>query len=149
MAAIGWDDVDMQRIHRSRSFGEAVVYGFEEPMIIFHLTVHLLKKLVFAEESPKGLAGPVGIFQFSFRSAQLGVGNLLWMLGLITLNLGIFNLLPIPLLDGGHVALLGYEAVARRRPSLAFEVIYQWTGLVLLLGLIVFVTWNDITRWIS
>jgi membrane-associated protease RseP (regulator of RpoE activity) len=44
------------------------------------------------------------------------------------------------------VALLGYEALARRRPSLKFEVIYQWTGLVLLLTLIIFVTWNDIQR---
>jgi regulator of sigma E protease len=138
--------LDFSRIYRKRSFGESVKDGVYEPWNIGVLTFQLLYKLFAAEESPRGLAGPVGIFDVSYRSASLGSGNLLWLLALITVNLGIFNLLPIPVLDGGHVVLLAVEKLRGKPPSEKFIAIFQYAGLVFLLALIVFVTYNDITR---
>lgn len=132
--------------YRRWGLKEAVIDGVNEPVRIAVLTVGLLKKLLTGAESAKGMAGPVGIFQFSYRSAQVGSGNFLWLLALITVNLGIFNLLPVPALDGGHIALLAYEVAARRKPSPQFAMAYQVVGLLLLLALIVFVTFNDIER---
>jgi regulator of sigma E protease len=152
LAAIGVDGEgawDHRLVYHRRSFSDAVAYGFNEPVQLIRVTWTVLGKLLSGRESPTGLAGPVGIFQFSYKSAEQGFGNLLWILGLITVNLGIFNLLPVPLLDGGHIALLPYEVIFRRRPSLKFEAIYQWTGLILLLSLVIFVTWNDFVRILS
>ncbi len=138
--------LDYARILRKRSFSQAFKDGMAEPIDIGYLTFQLLYKLVVAEESTKGLAGPVGIFKVSYDSAALAPGNLLWLLALITVNLGIFNLLPIPVLDGGHILLLGIEKIRGEAPSDKFVAIFQYVGLVFLLSLIVFVTYNDITR---
>ena len=138
--------LDYARILRKRSFSQAFKDGMAEPIDIGILTFQLLYKLVVAEESTKGLAGPVGIFKVSYDSAALAPGNLLWLLALITVNLGIFNLLPIPVLDGGHILLLGIEKIRGEAPSDKFVAIFQYVGLVFLLSLIVFVTYNDINR---
>lgn len=138
--------LEFARIYRKRDFGTAVVDGMKEPINIGVLTMQLLGKLLKLEESPKGLAGPLGIFQVSYRSAELSPGNFLWLLALITVNLGIFNLLPIPVLDGGHVVLLAIEKLRGKPPSEKFVAIFQYSGLVFLLALIIFVTYNDIGR---
>jgi len=138
--------IDYSRIFRQRSLGESLREGFYEPINIGVLTFQLLYKLVSAEESARGLAGPVGIFQVSYRSAEMSSGNFLWLLALITVNLGIFNLLPIPILDGGHVVLLTIEKLRGKPPSERFVAIFQYVGLIFLLALIVFVTYNDISR---
>ncbi len=138
--------LDYARIFRKRSVGQAFKDGMKEPVNIGILTFQLLYKLVKTEESTKGLAGPVGIFKVSYESARLAPGNLLWLLALITVNLGIFNLLPIPVLDGGHIVLLAIEKIRGKAPSEKFVAIFQYIGLVFLLALIVFVTYNDINR---
>ncbi|MBI2899878.1 MAG: RIP metalloprotease RseP [Planctomycetes bacterium] len=131
---------------RRRSFGDAVKDGLYEPVNITVLTFQLLYKLFAREESAKGLAGPVGIFKVSYRMTELSPGNFIWLLALITVNLGIFNLLPIPILDGGHVVLLTIEKLRGKPPGEKFVAIFQYIGLVFLLALIVFVTYNDFTR---
>lgn len=138
--------LDFARLFRKRSLTKAFKDGMYEPVNIGILTFQLLYKLVVAEESTKGLAGPVGIFKVSYDSASLAPGNLLWLLALITVNLGIFNLLPIPVLDGGHILLLGIEKIRGKAPSEKFVAIFQYVGLVFLLAMVVFVTYNDINR---
>ncbi|MBI4565025.1 MAG: RIP metalloprotease RseP [Planctomycetes bacterium] len=126
--------------------GEAVKDGLREPVDIGLLTFQLLAKLFTREEKATGLAGPVGIFQVSWDKASTGFGNFLWLLMLITVNLGIFNLLPIPVLDGGHILLLGIERLRGTPPSPRFVERFQLMGLLFLLCLIVFVTYNDLGR---
>jgi regulator of sigma E protease len=138
---------------RRRAFGEAVSAGVYEPYDVAIMTFEILKKLAKLEESAKGLSGPLGIIHASYSFAQLSFGNFLWLLCLITVNLGIFNLLPIPILDGGHNVLLLIEVIRKKfgkpPPSPNFVAAFQWTGLIFVLALFVFVTFNDIGRMIG
>jgi regulator of sigma E protease len=131
-------------VNRRWTFGEAVSSGLREPVEVIDITFRILGKLFVREEDPTGLAGPVGIFKASFSHAQLGIGNFLWLLVLITVNLGIFNLLPVPVLDGGHILLLAIEKIKGSPPSPRFVERFQLVGLVLLLSLLIFVTVNDL-----
>src|SRR5512145_416936 len=94
--------------------------------------------------SMKDLAGPVGIVGETGKAAKRGIVDFLSLLGLLSTYLGIFNLLPIPALDGGRLVFLGYEAVARRRPNAKVEAQIHAVGLALLLMLIAVVTVFDI-----
>jgi len=140
---LGYDQVE-----RHWSFGEAVTGGLWEPVDMTGMTFQVLGKLFVREESAEGLAGPVGIFKASFIHAKMSVGNLLWLLVLITVNLGVFNLLPIPVLDGGHILLLAIEKVRGTPPSLRFVERFQLVGILLLLSLLIFVTVNDVRNYL-
>jgi regulator of sigma E protease len=135
---------------RRRPFGEAVKIGLQEPVDIIVMTIDILKKLVTGGESAKGLSGPIGIIRASYGFAQRNIGNFIWLLCLITVNLGIFNLLPIPILDGGHNVLLLIEVVrkwfGKPPPSERFIAAFQYVGLAFILTLFVFVTYNDLSN---
>ncbi|HEX7896425.1 MAG TPA: site-2 protease family protein [Planctomycetota bacterium] len=135
---------------RERTFGEAFAAGMREPVDVTVWTFEILRKLVTLEESSKGLSGPIGIFHVTFRSVERSFGNFLWLLCLITVNLGIFNLLPIPVLDGGHNVLLLIEVIrkwfGKPPPSEKFVATFQYSGLLFILCLFVMVTFNDISR---
>jgi regulator of sigma E protease len=92
------------------------------------------------------LAGPVGIVQLSGQAARSGPLTLLELTAIISLNLGLLNLLPIPILDGGHVLMLAIESVLGRDLSLAFKERFVQVGLIFLLGLFAFVMYSDILR---
>ena len=110
-----------------------------------------LGELFTGNASPKQLMGPIGIAQISGASARQGWVALLALMATISLNLGLLNLLPIPVLDGGHMAIMGIEAVARRDFSLAVKEKMLFAGFVLLMMLMVTVIYNDLTRvaWIE
>ncbi|HZE96411.1 MAG TPA: site-2 protease family protein [Planctomycetota bacterium] len=136
---------------RRRPFADAVKIGFQEPVDITVMTIDILRKLVTGGESAKGLSGPLGIIRASYSFAQRNFGNFVWLLCLITVNLGIFNLLPIPVLDGGHNVLLLIEVVrkwfGKGPPSEQFVAAFQYVGLAFILTLFVFVTYNDISNF--
>ena len=92
------------------------------------------------------LAGPIGVAQMAGQVAESGFANLLPFTALLSLNLGVINLLPIPALDGGHLIVLIIEGITRRRlPAKALQYI-QMTGIVILLALFVYATTHDISR---
>lgn len=92
------------------------------------------------------LAGPIGVAQMAGQVAESGFVNLLQFTALLSLNLGVINLLPIPALDGGHLIVLIIEGITRRRlPAKALQYI-QMTGIVILLALFVYATTHDISR---
>ena len=95
------------------------------------------------------LAGPVGIVQLSGEAAKSGPMTLLQLTALISLNLGLLNLLPIPILDGGHVLMLAIEGLLRRELSMAFKERFVQVGLVFLLSVFAFVMYSDILRVIQ
>jgi regulator of sigma E protease len=115
------------------------------------LILRTLGELFTGRASPKQLMGPVGIAQLSGASARQGWVELFALMASISLNLGLLNLLPIPVLDGGHMAIMGMEAVARRDFSLAVKEKMLFAGFVLLMLLMVTVIYNDLTRvaWIE
>jgi regulator of sigma E protease len=96
--------------------------------------------------SVRDLAGPVGIVQLSGQAAKGGAVTLLNWMAYISLDLGLLNLLPIPILDGGHVLMLAIEGTLRRDLSITFKERFVQVGLVFLLGLFAFVMYSDILR---
>ena len=102
--------------------------------------------LITRETSPKQLMGPVAIAQLSGESAQLGWIPLLSLMAAISLNLGLLNLLPIPVLDGGHIFIMALEGAARRDFSVRVKEKMFLAGFALLLMLMVTVIYNDLTR---
>ena len=92
------------------------------------------------------LAGPVGIFEITSRALEQGVISLLNWIGLLSVNLGIINLLPIPALDGGRLVFLGYEGVTKRKPNKKVENTLHYVMYLALMGLFIYITFNDILR---
>jgi regulator of sigma E protease len=107
--------------------------------------------LITRETSPKQLMGPVAIAQLSGESAQLGLIPLLSLMAAISLNLGLLNLLPIPILDGGHIFIMALEGVAGRDFSARVKEKMLLAGFVVLMMLMVTVIYNDLARisWIE
>jgi regulator of sigma E protease len=99
--------------------------------------------------SPKDLGGPVMIAQITMQAAELGWERLFRTTAFISLNLFILNLLPLPVLDGGQIVMNLIEGVRRKPLSIAFQERLQQAGVLLLIGLMLFVTWNDINRLFS
>jgi regulator of sigma E protease len=140
-------ELGVNQVEFKLPLGEAIVYGFKEPLRIIKLTYRLLAKLFSGDESMKNMAGPLGIAHISYHSLQEGVGKFIWLLALISVNLGVINLLPLPLLDGGHMwILLMYEKIKGRPPSQKFLILFQYAGLAFFLMMVIFVTFQDIKR---
>ena len=124
------------------AFGMSLERNYEWSGLIFRT----LWGLLTAETSPRQLVGPIGIAQLSGAASQAGWLQLFTLMAMISLNLGILNLLPIPVLDGGHILLLGLEGVARRDFSARVKERMLQTGYVALLVLMGTVIYMDLTR---
>lgn len=124
----------------------ALEQGLSQTGRMLWLTVESLARMVTGSVSSDNLGGPIAIAQFAGESAQAGVVPFLWFLAMISLSLGFLNLLPIPVLDGGHLLFQAIEGV-RGRP-LDDETMMRWqqVGIALLLGIMVFAFYNDIQR---
>ena len=131
-------------IKRQYGFAEAFQKGVKENVMLFGMTFKVLKDLVTLKASYKELGGPVRIAQISAKAAQQGPGNFLYLLAFLSIQLGVLNLLPIPVLDGGHLLFMVYEGVAGKALSMRKRLIAQQVGMFLLLTLMVVVTVNDI-----
>lgn len=112
-------------------------------------TLLTLKALAMRDVSPKDLGGPVMIFQVTSNAAKMGWGRLMDITALISINLFVFNLLPLPVLDGGQILINGIEGIRRKPVSMVVLERYQTVGLVMIIGLMLFVTWNDVGRLIT
>jgi regulator of sigma E protease len=127
-------------------FIESVQDGFFQTHSMVYLMLDFLKKLVTREVSPKLLGGPILIAQESGRQAREGFPQLLFFMALLSINLAVINLLPIPVLDGGHLVFLAIEKIIGAPLSMRARMVAQQVGLVVLLTAILFVTYNDILR---
>ena len=104
-----------------------------------------LKNLIFQPDLNK-LGGPVAIFKASSDAAKNGIENVLYFLAVISINIGIFNLIPIPALDGGKIVLNILEAIRRKPLKQEIETYITLAGVVIMVVLMIAVTWNDIMR---
>ena len=103
-------------------------------------------KILQGKIPAQDIGGPILIVQAAGQQAQVGLESLLLFMAVISINLGILNLLPIPILDGGHLLFFAVEAVIRRPLDMRHREIAQQVGLVILIGLMVFAFYNDILR---
>ena len=124
------------------AFRMSLARNYEWSGLIFNT----LGGLLTAETSPRQLVGPIGIAQLSGAASEAGWLQLFTLMAMISLNLGILNLLPIPVLDGGHILVLGLEGVARRDFSARVKERMLQTGYVALLVLMGTVIYMDLTR---
>jgi regulator of sigma E protease len=130
---------------------EAVQASFDNNVRDAGMIIQTLWGLVTRETSPRQLMGPIGIAQLSGETAQLGWLPLASLMAMISLNLGLLNLFPIPLLDGGHIFIMALEGLARRDFSMHVKEKMLLAGFVVLMMLMVTVIYNDLTRisWIE
>ena len=135
------------------TIAQSAAFAFDSNMEILRLTGRVFGQLFTGQRAVKdaGLSGPVGIVSLIAQIVrEAGFAGLVSVLAVISLNLGVFNLLPIPLLDGGQIMVLGIEKVMSffgRTLSMAWKERIQLTGLAVILLLIVFVTFLDISRF--
>jgi regulator of sigma E protease len=130
---------------------EAIKMSFKRNVEYGGLIFQTVWGLITRETSPRQLMGPVAIAQLSGESAHLGWIALFGLMSMISLNLGILNLLPIPVLDGGHIFIMALEGIARRDFSMRVKEKMLLAGFVVLMMLMVTVIYNDLTRisWIE
>jgi regulator of sigma E protease len=130
---------------------EAVKLSVEQNIEYSGLIFTTLAGLFTGETSVRQLQGPVGIAQLSGESAAAGGTALFHLMALLSINLGILNLMPIPVLDGGHILILLLEGVSRRDFSMQVKEKMLLAGFVVLMMLMVTVIYNDLTRisWIE
>ena len=128
---------------------QALYYAVDQTVGMIKLTFVVLGKLIVGAISPKTLAGPIGIAQMSGQVAKAGPLAFLSFLALLSINLGILNLLPIPILDGGHLLFFCIEGVMGKPLSIRKRELAQQVGLFLLIMLMVFVFYNDIYRLVD
>jgi regulator of sigma E protease len=122
----------------------ALTQAVRETVRVVSVTLTAIGQMITGDRGTEELGGPVRIAQMSESAASGGFITVLMFAAFISINLGLINLFPVPLLDGGHLLFYGYEAVAGKPPSLAMQDIGLKIGLVLILGLMVFATFNDI-----
>ena len=130
-------------------FGSAVSRSGVELWNFTSSIFQFLQRLVSGQGSSNELAGPVAIAQMAGQSAKNGFESLFTFMALLSMNLAVLNLLPIPMLDGGHLFIMGIEAIMRRNLSVKQKEVLQQIGFVFLLALMIYVTANDIGRWLT
>jgi len=143
---IASDPTDFEMEYRHPGLFGAMVQGVEQAWGNITLTVEIVERLVTGRISAKTLGGPVMIAQVAGDQARGGLGSLIMFMAFLSVQLGILNLLPIPVLDGGHLVFLGAEAVRGRPLPMRVRLIATQIGMALLLMLMIYVTFNDIVR---
>lgn len=135
--------------YRRLGFIEAASAGFSQTIDFVRLIGKFVYDLITMRVSAKMIGGPVFIAQAAGQQAQLGFGALLIFMSFLSVNLAILNILPIPVLDGGHLTFLLIEKVKGSPLTMNQRMIAQQIGLVFLILVIVIVTYNDIVRFIA
>jgi regulator of sigma E protease len=132
--------------HKSLNVFEAFLGGITLTWGLCVQIFTVLWGLITGALSLKTLGGPIFIAQAAGQTAQQGFGSLLFFTALLSVNLAILNLLPIPVLDGGHLLFMAIEKIRRKPLSVRQRTVIQQVGMGFLLVLILFITYNDIFR---
>lgn len=135
-----------QTVLRQYGFGESITKGISSGIEMTTKLFVVIKGLVIGDYSLKTLGGPIMIAQVAGKAAESGIADLLSLVAFLSLQLGIINLFPIPVLDGGHIVFFGMEAIKGSPLSERFMTVAQQVGIALLIALMVLVTWNDLYR---
>ncbi|NLP43055.1 MAG: RIP metalloprotease RseP [Peptococcaceae bacterium] len=135
-------------IHERVSIFKAVQYGVQQTVEFTRLVVLLIIQMITGEV-PVELSGPVGIVQVIGEGARQGLADLFSLTAILSIQFGILNLLPIPALDGGQLAVLTYEGISRKPLPPEKKGLIQLTGFALLMALMIAVTYQDIARLLT
>ncbi len=126
---------------------DAMVKGSSQTWFYMRITILSLVKIIERAVSFENIGGPIMIAVVSGQQAAAGAVNFFAFMALLSINLGVLNLLPIPILDGGHLFFYSFELIFKRPVRMKTREVAQQIGLVLLISLMFFATYNDITRY--
>ncbi|MCU0645645.1 MAG: RIP metalloprotease RseP, partial [bacterium] len=144
---IGLIGIGYAVLEKDLNFFQAMGHGFNYSWYITQLIGKSIKMIVSGEQKIKeAFAGPIMIAKLAKDSAREGESNFIAFIAFLSLNLGLLNLLPIPVLDGGHIVFLAIEAIIRRPISTKVKLVVQQIGMVLIIALMLFIIYNDIRR---
>lgn len=135
-----------QTIFKRFALTEAVSAGVDRTLELINLTLVFIQKLFAGHVSTSNIGGPITVVQIAGQAAQTDISSILSVLAFLSIQLGILNLLPIPILDGGHLFFNVFELIFRKPLSMRAREIAQQVGLVLLIMLMVLAFYNDIVR---
>lgn len=141
--------MDVKMVYHRVEVGQVIPEAFKLTWQATERTMRTLVMLVTGAVSPKELGGPVMIYQVTTMAAQLGYSWLLNITAFISVNLCIFNLLPLPVLDGSLLVYLVIEGIRRKPLNVQVLERIQQVGLLLIVGLLLYVTFNDVSRLVS
>ncbi|HCE80264.1 MAG TPA: RIP metalloprotease RseP, partial [Thermodesulfobacterium commune] len=136
-------------VHQRHGFIESFVLAVEKVVDITTLTFVAIFKLFTGELPFSTLGGPITIGKMAGDTAKLGIYPLISFTGLLSINLGIINLLPLPMLDGGHLVIFGIEAIRGKPLSLKTQELILKIGLFIIIALSIAVFYNDILKLLS
>jgi regulator of sigma E protease len=128
---------------------EAVGEGVAQSWYIVTRTVDYIGNIITGREKPDQLGGPIRVAKYSKDMSTLGIAALIQLAAVLSVSIGLLNLMPVPMLDGGHLMFYAFEAVRGRPPG---EAVQEWAyrlGLTVVLALMLFATWNDVTMLIG
>lgn len=133
-------------IMRSSTPLQSLYDGFRATWGLTELTIVGLYKMIVGDISSKNIGGPLTIANISGEAAAQGASNVIYLIAILSINLGVLNLLPIPILDGGHLLFFLIEGILRKPLGERQRELAQQAGLVLLVGVMIFAFWNDLER---
>jgi regulator of sigma E protease len=136
----------VEEVPLHRGAGEIAALSVRQLGEVIRVTVLGILRIATGKISFKTVGGPIMLFSIASEAAEEGLGSFLFKMALISVNLGLMNLLPIPVLDGGHIAQAAMEGVMRRPLSIRAREIANIVGIILLFTLMLFVFKNDIVR---
>ncbi len=140
---------DMQFYGVQKTFGNVITYSFRWTCSIARQIFLSVVDLITGNIAVNQLSGPVGIISVISDAAKVGFLSVLTLLAFISINLGIFNILPLPALDGGRLVFLVFEAITKKKLNSKYEALVNGIGFALLILLMVFVTYNDISSLVT
>ena len=133
-------------VSRQVGFFGAIAQSVKENARMAGMVITFIKNLLTGEASTRQLGGPIAIASLSYEFFKMGFMTLIWWMAFISLQLGIINLFPIPMFDGGHIIVLGLEGLFRRDFSVKVKQVIMQIGFVLIIVLFVFVFLNDVVK---
>lgn len=132
-------------LYRPVGFATSMAEGARQCWALTAFTVKTIASKIYRKERPD-VAGPVGIVQMVSRAAHAGWEEFVFLIGLISVAIGFFNILPVPLLDGGHAAMYLWEGLSGRKLTNQMMAVVNSVGIAFLLSLLLFATYNDVVR---
>lgn len=138
--------LDFLRVEYVLSPGDALIKALERTWFYSSSTLQMMGKVIIGKASSDNLSGPISIAKYAGESAEMGLVHFLKFLALISVSLGVINLLPIPVLDGGHLMFFAIEAIKGSPVSDRVQIYFQQVGILMLMSLMVFSFYLDIGR---
>jgi len=146
LVEVGMIGISPHMLHRSANLGDALGSGLANTWYWLKITVISLKMLMTGEESIKNIGGPIFIARLAGESAKTGFSSIFGLMAVISVNLALINILPVPAFDGGHLLIILIEALTRKALSVKAKVRIQQIGLALIIALTLLVLFNDVVR---